>query len=205
MPLRPRLRKSSSDSVESAPAPAPAAEPSPVEPSPAPSATIAERPKLERYGPVRTAGAPPSLTATLPIGSAAMPTAGRPPGSASPQTPAEQSVANAYEVIARYIEEGQRFAQGQSAWNNAQSGLPSGWSGTIGGATELLSVVGRLWTDLAKLMPAGWPNAAMVPGQTGPRYFHPPATSGLSDGRFIAVSAQRLSGAHAVATTAGRP
>ena len=143
MPLRPSLRPSHS-------------------PKAAEEAEIPQRPQLERYEPVRSSDAPPSVTMAAPMRTQAsrntvphqqkndeVPAAPQ----STPNTPAEETVANAYEVIAMYLEEGRQYAAGQSAWNNGQSGLPDGWSGAVSNLTDALGALGRLWAELARTSP----------------------------------------------------
>ena len=86
----------------------------------------------------------------------------------APSTPVEQTVAAAYQVLARYLDEGRQFAAGQSAWNNSDSGLPAGWTGAVSGVTDILGALGRIWSELAR-------SSSALAGERirDPRYFHP--------------------------------
>ena len=143
MPLRPSLRPSYAPKV-------------------AEEAEIPQRPQLERYEPVRSSDASPLVTMAAPMRTqTSRKSAPRQQKDSetsaaprlTPNTPAEETVANAYEVIAKYLEEGRQYAAGQSAWNNGQSGLPEGWSGAVSNLADALGALGRLWAELARTSP----------------------------------------------------
>lgn len=113
----------------------------------------ARRPHLEREHPVRL-----------------------PSGVVRSETPAEHSVDIAYKVFDEYLEEGRRFAAGQSAWNNELGGLPTGMTNAVSNGANILGTLGRVAGDLTRLaQQLGLPGLTQSKGPPfeNPTYFHP--------------------------------
>ena len=88
----------------------------------------------------------------------------------APTTPAEQAVASAYQVFDRYLEEGRRFAEGQSAWYSDEATQPDVTRDAIRAFAELLGILGRIGQQLGisgpiPNLPQAWQSLA--------RPFHP--------------------------------
>jgi hypothetical protein len=101
------------------------------------------RPVPERTEPIRAMTgalrqeAPPAAMAARPPAA----TAARPPAAT---TPSEDAVAIAYQVFDRFLEEGRRFAEGQSAWYSNESGQPDLARDAARAFADFLGVLGRM-------------------------------------------------------------
>jgi hypothetical protein len=70
----------------------------------------------------------------------------------APTTPAEQGVSTAYLVLERFLEEGRRYAEGQSAWyGDDPAGQPDLLRETVRGGADVVGFLSRLGRELSQL------------------------------------------------------
>jgi len=128
-----------------------------LRPNPTPAPTLAasgisQRPVPQRVDPVRS-----------PIGD-------RLGGTETPGTVSSPStdglVGEAYRVLDQFLEEGRKFAAGQSAWT---SGISGGHSNAVAQLSELAAALSRVLTELSRAFTTLGPGVASIPAE----FFHP--------------------------------
>ena len=98
-----------------------------------------------------------------------------------PATPVERALGDAYTVFDEFLEEGRRYAEGQSAWYSQQTGAPAALGDLVRGGADLLGLIGRASRELERLFQTlGLPTVpippdptAAFPGRDVLRPFHP--------------------------------